>query len=149
MVTKRRGKGVRAEVKAFGELLERVLRNNDGKPGWAGMSLEEMFGLARLEMSELQGAVIGGGDAGVIANEAGDVSALMLMMCLRAGGLKVEPVTDRARAAQRRVVDLAMNLRASVRNDGDMERWLGALVRACDELADAHDGREVLLRATG
>ena len=72
---------LRPEVQAFAQLMEQVLRENDWKGGWQGMTADEILERVREEVEELEDAVANGGFKDDLINkEAADIANFVMFL---------------------------------------------------------------------
>jgi NTP pyrophosphatase (non-canonical NTP hydrolase) len=64
---------LRKSVEDFAQSMEHILRANDHKVGWQGMSLAELFRRILQELDELRDAIGRGKSVAAIRREAADV----------------------------------------------------------------------------
>jgi NTP pyrophosphatase (non-canonical NTP hydrolase) len=87
--------GMRGEVVEFALAMERELRANDHKRGWAGLTLKQLLNRLREETSELQKALGDGKGVDEVQAEAADVANFALMIADNYRRLKSEEMLRR------------------------------------------------------
>lgn len=71
---------MRKALQEFAEKMEEVLKANEYKGGWDGLSIFYLWESALKEMVELRDAIIQGQDKEIIIEEACDVANFIMML---------------------------------------------------------------------
>lgn len=117
---------VRAEVRAFAQIMERKLRKHDDWPGWQGCDPWRLFDALCDHAAKLSFHLSGSADAVAIAEAAADCANFAMMIADVAGGLDTERGTAGAGERDRGELAVAAGEAAQGLGTHPAAMWPGA-----------------------